>query len=222
MKNFYQQNVEPTLTYFGVYSQSFREQIHLLIAWGYDDAKKKIRTDNELEPAITGFIAAAINDRFRSINCPSWCNYYAVKDDPPVEKEGTSGRSRPRVDIIIEAPAFKGRPEFMFEAKRLRRKGYGVGKYVGSDGMGCFIRGLYGVRYDEVAMLGYVQSDSLEYWQNEVKSVIEKDAIKLNLNPPQHDVKIVENFVHEWISKHERKIIGRSVIIYHILLDCTI
>src|SRR5262245_54182484 len=111
----------PSLNYYGRYRQFFRSQVHQIIAWGYQDALVKIRSHNKTNPeetAMTCFIASAIKNRIRAIDPPNRLKYYSVHDDPPVEAEGKSGRSRPRVDIVIEAPSVKGSPEYMFEAKR--------------------------------------------------------------------------------------------------------
>jgi len=211
--------IKPSATYFGVYSPLFRVQVHQLIAWGYEDARHGIRSNNEHEPAITGFIAEAIQERFWALNCPKWCTHYSVHDNPPVRREGRSGSSRLKPDIIIEAN-FLGRPEYVFEAKRLRKIGYGVGKYVDSDGMGRFISGLYASRYDEAAMLGYVQSDSLVHWQGKVRKAIDDNVNQLRLRPPQRNERVIDAFPLEWVSEHERDSIGRPITIYHILLDC--
>lgn len=213
--------IEPNLSFYTVYPLSIKKQIHQLVAWGYEDSRIKIRSDNEEEPTISGFIVESIVDRLRAPNCPTWCKYYFVQEDRPERVQGRSGKSRLKPDIVIEAN-FAGRPEYVFEAKRLREKGHGVAKYVGPEGMGCFISGLYGARYNEVAMLGYVQSNSLEHWQDKLKREIEKDGVELNLKTMQHDVDIIDNFAHEWVSKHDRKSIGRLVEIYHFLLDFTI
>lgn len=211
--------IDPSLSYFGPFYDQFRIQVHQLIAWGFEDARHRIQSDDEQEPAITGYIAEAIKNRCRALHCPRWCNRYFVRDDPPEEKEGQSGRSRPRADIVIEAN-FLGRPEFMFEAKRLRKKGYGVSKYINSEGIGCFTSGLYASRYDEAAMIGYVQGDTLVYWRDEVRKRIDKDKNRLQLKSHQQDVKILDALPLEWISRHDRQSIGRPITIYHILLDC--
>jgi hypothetical protein len=210
---------DPDVAYFGLFQQAFRERVHQLIAWGYEDVRHRIKSDDEQEPAITGYIVKAIRNRLRALDCPRWCAQFSIHDDPPVEKEGSSGRARPRADIIIEAN-FQGRPEYVFEAKRLRKYGYGAGKYVSEEGMGCFISGLYARRYDEAAMLGYVQSDSLTYWQNEIKAKINQERSELHLRSPQCDVRIINALSQEWISEHERISVGRPIAIYHILLDC--
>lgn len=213
----------PNLEYYGQYPEIFRSQVHQMIAWGYEDALPQIRAANKKgrqETAITGFIVAAIKNRIRAINRPGWLRYYSAHDDPPVEAERKTGRSRPRVDIIIEGSGLKGSPEYLFEAKRLRRPGYGESKYIGEEGMGCFIQGPYGGRYDEAAMLGYFQSDSVEYWQQKIKKRIDHEAKNLSLLNPQSVVPQLNAFPFEWVSEHERHNIGRPIRIFHILLDC--
>jgi hypothetical protein len=210
---------KPSTRSFRPFVNVFRVQVRQLIAWGYEDVCRKARCNNEEEPAITGFIIEAINDLFRASNCPRWSVHYSVHEDPPVEKEGVSGKSRPRPDIIIEAN-FEGRPQYIFEAKRLRKGGYGAGKYVGPDGMGCFISGLYASRYLEAAMLGYVQSDSLVHWKDVIKKAIDKRGSSLRLVSPQRDVIVIDAFPLEWCSEHQRDKVGHPITIYHLLLDC--
>jgi len=187
--------------------------------WGHSDAHPRIESINEEEPSITGYITNSIKNWLRDINCPSWCKHYSVQDDPPVESEGRVGRRRRRADIIIESNV-KGRPEFVFEAKRLRKNGYGVNKYAGSEGMGCFIDSVYGSRYNETAMIGYVQSDSLDHWKSKIKEKIENNNARLELRSAQQNITVIDEIQFEWFSEHARKAIGRHVKIYHILLDC--
>lgn len=212
---------KPEATYFGAYPHSFRVHAHKLIALGYRYACQRIRSDSEEEPTITGFITEGIQDQLRALECPGWFKNYFVKEDTPIKKKGKIGRRRPRPDIIIESN-LRGRPEYIFEAKLLRKQGHGADKYLGADGMGCFISGRYAERYDEAAMLGYIQSDSLVYWKTKVKSAVDTDESKLLLKKSQHDVKIIDDFPFEWISTHERYSINRSINIYHILLDCRV
>ena len=213
-------SIEPNLSFFSIYPLTIKKQIHQLIAWGYEDSRIKIKSDNDEEPAISGFIVESIVDRLRALNCPAWCKYYFVQEDRPERVQGRSGKSRLKPDIVIEAN-FAGRPEYVFEAKRLRKNGYGVAKYVGPAGMGCFVSGLYAARYGEAAMLGYVQSGSLEHWKDEVKNAINKSETELELNLPQREVEIIDALPFEWVSEHRRESIGRTVTIFHILLDFT-
>ncbi len=108
-----------------------------------------------------------------------------------------------------------------FEAKRLRTNGYGVSRYTGLEGMGCFTEGIYASGYDEAAMLGYVQSNTPSQWKERVKTSIMKNKANLYLTSPQYDEIVIADFPLEWVSEHERKNdIDNSIKIYHILLDC--
>ena len=69
-------------------------------------------------------------------------------------------------------------------------------------------------------MLGYIQSDSLSLWQSKLKVAINKKANELDLVSAQHDEVIIDEFPLEWVSIHNRKTLGHSIDIYHILLDC--
>jgi len=136
-----------------------------------------------------------------------------------VSGKGSHGKSRPRTDIFIELGS-RGRPEYIFEAKRLRTNGYGAGKYTGIGGMGCFTEGIYAEGYHEAAMLGYIQSDTLIEWKTRVKKSITKNAVSLYLQSTQYDEVVIPENPLEWVSEHERKNGKGSVRIYHVLLDC--
>jgi len=56
---------ESETTSWNTYDQSFREDAHQLLAWGYQDARRLITPDRE-ETEITGFIAEAIEARLDS------------------------------------------------------------------------------------------------------------------------------------------------------------
>ncbi len=209
----------PSQTITRVFSPLFRTHVHLLIHQGYGAARSKIKSGDD-ETTITGYITEAIQNRLEASNPPRWHKQYSVKDDPPIPTEGRTGRARLRLDIIIEAN-WEGRPKYSFEAKRLRNKGFPVSKYVGSEGMGCFVNGLYASRYAEAGMLGYIQSDSTEYWREKVKAEIDRKSNILRLKSLQQDIKVIEGFSTEWISEHNRGSIGHPIILYHILLDCS-
>jgi len=209
----------PEIKYFEIFRTSFRIHVHQLIAWGFHEGCCGLCLDDELEPSISGFISEAVWDHLKTGD-PAWCQHYFIKDDPPERTPGRSGRSRRRSDIIVQAN-FPGRPEYVFEAKRLKKGGWGVDKYIGCEGMGRFLDGAYASRYPEAAMLGYVQSDSPGFWQVKVKEAIDNTASSLFLRCPQYDEKIIDDFPLEWVSGHNRPALGRPIDIYHILLDCT-
>lgn len=210
-------SAKPEPEYFGNFKKAFREHVHILIAWGHRDSHSLVKSDSE-EPVITGLITKAVKDIFRAPNCPGWCKYYSIMENPPEEFEEREGDRRPKPDIIIEGH-FPGRPEYIFEAKRLRNDGFGVGKYTGPEGLGCFVSGKYASRYNEAAMLGYVQSDTPEKWKIKIQKSIEKETVGLHTVSSQRDIRVIEDIPLEWVSEHNREKTGRSISVFHILLD---
>ena len=211
--------IEPSIKYFGSFDDSFRVRVRQLLFFGYSRSIDVLKSADNEETAITGYIAETLDEFLESPSCPAWCEFFSIRDDPPVKRKGTSGRSRPRADLIIEA-GFYGRPQCIFEAKRLRRRGYGISKYIDAGGMGCFISGLYASRYDEAIMIGYLQSDSIDFWKNKLIKAIEKSKDALHLISAQRDIQVIDEFPFEWLSEHSRIQVGRPVTIHHILLDC--
>lgn len=208
------------LTLRSSYQRLFRIHVHLLIAWGFGDGRKRIRSDHEEEPDITSFICDAIQDRLRAADPPSWCRFYSVKENPPVRDGSRTGKSKPKPDVIIEWTRFVGRPEYVFEAKRLGGSRHGASEYMGADGMGCFIGGTYAARYDEAGMLGYVQVGTVSQWRDGLKSAIDRKRVTLRLRAPQRDETVVDALPLEWGSDHDRGATGRPISLRHILLDC--
>lgn len=211
-------SLEPDHTICQKFSQIFRLHVHHLIFLGYSDARHQIKP-NQDETTITGFITEAIQNRFETLNQPRWYKHYSIYDDPPIPTKGRTGRSRLRLDIIIQAN-WKGRPKYCFEAKRLHKKGHPVSKYVGPDGMGCFLSGRYASRYQEAAMIGYVQSDTLGHWRGKIFSEIDRLASSLLLRSLPRDEIVIDELPIEWVSEHDRENISSPIAIYHILLDC--
>jgi len=211
----------PDPSHFQPWKVAFRKNTHLLISAGYIASRSKIESDEHNEEHITEFIVCGMKDWMRRRDRPSWCKYYSVHEEAPVSRKGSYGKSRPRTDIFIELGSRPERPEYVFEAKRLRTNGYGVGNYTGLEGMGCFTEGVYASGYNEAAMLGYVQSNTLVEWKEHVKKSIAERATSLYLKSPQYDEVVIAEFPLEWVSEHERKKdIGRSIRIYYVLFDC--
>jgi hypothetical protein len=212
---------KPDPSYFQPWKVAFRKNTHLLISAGYTAGRYKIESDEHNEEHITEFIVCGMKDWMRRRDRPSWCKYYSVHEEAPVSGKSSHGKSRPRTDIFIELGSHLDRPEYVFEAKRLRTNSYEAGKYTGSRGMGCFTEGIYASGFNEAAMLGYVQSNTLFEWKERVKKSITEKATGLYLKSPQYDEVVIAEFPLEWVSEHERQNSkDNSVRIYHILLDC--
>ena len=57
----------------------------------------------------------------------------------PVSVPGLAGKERPKIDIEIESTESRSRPEYHFEAKRLRiDDSHSVSAYVGAAGRVAF------------------------------------------------------------------------------------
>lgn len=210
--------------YTDEYLTAYRQHIHTLLEWGYADSRSKVQ-DKEQEPAITGFIAEAINQRLNAPDSPPWCNQISLHDDPPIPGGGRKGRNRWRPDLLFESVERRPRALYYFEAKRLcKPKNKSITAYLGEDGLQCFLSGRYAQANYEAGMLGYIQCDTMHTWKETLQRAIDQDARGENgllLVSPQQDLQVIQAFPLEWISKHNR-VTGKHIIIHHLLLDyCT-
>lgn len=212
----------PTLDYYGLLTSAVRKHVHELIALGYVEAVRRAKVNNTRdETEITGFICEAIEEE---LDCSrvSWYRYYSVYDDPHLKDKIRAGKRRLRADIIIKWHSkSRGRPAYIFEAKRLSHNGHGVDIYIGPSGLGCFTNGVYASSYDEAGMLGYVQDSQVSDWKTKINKMLDAKASESGiwLEPPQRDVNVINALSDEWISQHKRPSIGRTITVYHILLD---
>lgn len=195
---------------------AFRRHCHKILARGYEQAILRIQNEPDEETDITGYLCEAIEEWLRAHPQESSC--FFIREDPPLGGTVRTGKRRPRTDIIIGYAAGK-RPEFFFEAKRLHRTNAGASRYSGLEGMGCFISGRYANRYHEVAMIGYVQSDTLGHWHAALQSKIEKHQRQLRVDSIEKRVFFFDSFPLEWASSHRRGGLP-PVKVFHILLDC--
>lgn len=197
---------------------------HYLLLWGYQQAKPQIlKTDKE--DNITGFICEAI-DQILLSSQKQWFADYEVHEQKPIPSSEHSGPARRKTDIIIRFLTEQHRPQYVFEAKPLNypKKYQRTSNYLHKDhGLGRFIKGEYAdhtANYPEVAMLGYVLSDTPKLWQTRLKKAILKKTTQLQLQNPPQDIEIIVDLPFEWISQHNRDSNHIPLTIYHILLDC--
>lgn len=212
-------NTDLDEAYVDEYWSTYRQHVHTLLVWGYVDSRNRVQAKHD-EPAITGFIAEAIQDRLDSPDSPPWCNQLAIKDDPPIPGGGRTGRKRWRPDLIFESVERKPRPKYHFEAKRLRKQ-QSINDYLGEDGLHCFLSGRYAHESDEAGMLGYIQCDNISSWVERLQLAIAQDSQGKNeflLLSPQRNIQVVDAFPQEWMSKHGRHT-GKNIVIHHLLLD---
>lgn len=207
--------------WFNMYWPAFRRHVHELLAWGYEDARRRIGADHK-EETITGFIAEAIQERLEATDCPRWCEQYALKENNPVPGAGLTGKDRKVPDFIFEHTV-PPRPQYIFEAKRLRPDRKYREAYYFNSGLKRFLTEKYASKYREAGMICYIQCDTRDKWIHRLKEYLNKDQAngndELRLRSPLRDEQISQAITNEWVSEHVRDG-GHEIAIYHITFDC--
>jgi hypothetical protein len=202
------------------YDDGFRRGAHQLLAWGYQDTFPEIHC-NLKEEEITGLIVGAIEKRLDNPYTPKKFERYSIDEEKPISTEGRKGKNRRRLDFVVVSSDSCPRSKYVFEAKRLRKNGYPIGKYVGEEGLQCFVNGVYASQCSEAAMVGYVQSDAASYWENELKRSFDNDLSNaLCITQLLQKVQVLLSMPDVWVSEHERGA-GDLITMYHIFLNCS-
>lgn len=206
------------------YRATFVSHVLELIREGYKRLQPTALATLE-EPDITGLLVEKMRlfiEEMLALPAVHWSNRYDVRDDDPVNVGGQLGKRRPRVDMTVVACLDNGRPTFPLEAKRLY-PGSPTGKYIGDDGMGCFLTGKYGSGCPDVGMLGYVQTDSVAAWLAKVQKAIGGNRTALRVLPATgacfadtHTSSAVSRFR----STHAGNPTSTDLFMHHMLLKC--
>lgn len=171
------------------------------------------------EPAITGELRAAMNAYLRDYAAPDWADHFSVHDDPPVDDVNRKGKNRNRIDIRVDSATPRPGSSFAFEAKRLTDR-RAVVKYLGRNGLGCFLRGDYARAENEAGMLGYVQAKDPAHWSTEIGGALLKNQTRYEVT--EHSAwkgrQLEKGPAHVYVSEHARTKVGRPLSIYHTLL----
>ena len=209
--------------FWNKYGLRFRDNSHFLVIQGFADAAALIKAASK-ETDITGFIVENIED---FISCNEHFDGYGVKESNPQPGEGRAGSNRRQIDILIER-TIQPRAKYTFEAKRLERKDHRIGTYTGLtawqkkpreiDGMLRFIEGeTYAAGCPEAAFIAYIQSDTIEYWHDQLHKSLQDEVVLQRLQ----GLKVVTSHLHPhtWSSEHNRKD-GTQITLYHLFFDC--
>ena len=201
------------------YYKGFRNKVFKLLKMGYDHLDSVTFKDSE-EPDITGELVKQIREVIQDRSSPAWAWNFAVHEDPPVNVIGRLGKRRPRLDIELELTGRGPHPRYPFEAKRLSGKTFGARKYLGEGGLMDFLCGKYASKQSEAGMLGYVQSDSENYWADEIKMQFKLKISQMRIYPGGNwcSVQDLDIFSHCYRSKHNRTSVGKPITMYHVLL----
>ena len=205
-----------------VYLESIREHSHQLLAWGYADVRTQLHRDLD-EPAITGLLCQAMQQRIYHANTPDKYLNYAIGDQAPIGPGGELGNDRLRLDISVRRTGIRKEIVYAFEAKRLRTGSFTIGKYIGNGGMGDFIECRYAVGCPEGAMIGLWQDKDAAYWRSQLGGAFDTDSRaatpKLGIETSLAVAPVIASIRGEWRSTH-RRTDGSSITLQHIFLDC--
>jgi hypothetical protein len=198
------------------YLERFVKDVHRLILAGYGRIEPLGHRDTD-ERVITQMLVREINAVIGAEGAPKWMERYHATPDRPMDVPGREGPRAPRADI--EVILCKGvRPRFHFECKRLGH-GNSVKKYLGKDGLGCFLREEYARGCGEGGMLGYVQSEGCASWAGKIESSLlaDRNGYRLVANSKWESYPIVPEIPQCYRTQHSRPTMG-SISIYHSLL----
>lgn len=200
------------------YLDALRTHAHELLYMGYSRLNASDQHDAE-EPDITGLLSEAMQEALEDEAAPSWVEHYSLKEDPPLSVLGRTGKHRPRVDIGFERVQRGKRPRLRFEAKRLARS-HPVGKYLGKDGLGCFLSGWYPVAHGEAGMLGYVQSEDEATWAAKIEAELSAKPTHYAVACDGHWVKqaVTPSLEHTYRTGHALPGTHDRITIHHVLL----
>jgi hypothetical protein len=172
------------------------------------------------EEDITGDLTDYTNKYINSLSSPDWTKHYRVQEELRENAKGKKGKHRQRIDIVCILTGRKPHRLVKFEAKRLKRPGFPVGKYVGRTGLGEFISGDYAPQCNTAGMLGYIQSDDCDYWAKQIPDALNKKKKEVHLTKDgQWQKACLENVNDCYKTRHNRPTVKRELLVYHLLLD---
>jgi hypothetical protein len=186
---------------------------------GYQTA---IRDDHSesTEDRITQTIVDAIKQILKGLEKPRWASRYVVNDQILQSIPDVEPKERPKIDIQMESTA-RNRPIYHFEAKRLRKEDtHSVSEYCGAPGLGGFLDGSYGYDSSEGGMIGYMQSETLEHWQQRIwsKLIDDRQTSRMTEQSAWSPISIKGGPLAVYTTRHRRQQLG-EIDIYHTLLD---
>ena len=207
------------------YLTVLREDAHLLLAWGYADARSKLRAARD-EYDLTGLLADAMDKRINNPLTPDRFSLYSVHNERPVSPSSEMGKDRPKLDIQIERCGIRPKHVYTFEAKRMRDDAKAsasecLAQYLGENGVGRFISGKYERESSEAAMLGCVQAHTPEFWMRLIEKAFQDDPVngRFKIADGFRRCSIIAEIPDEGSTVH-RRISGSRIRLLHILLSC--
>lgn len=210
------------------YLAVLREDAHLLLAWGYADARRELPNARD-EYDITGLLANAMDRRISDPATPERFMLYSVHNERPISPNAELGKDRPKLDIQIEHCGVRPKRHYTFEAKRLRDDNRAsaadtLAHYLGDEGVGRFVVGRYESERVEAAMLGCIQAHDPAFWVRLLEGVFVDDVAsgrnKFSLVENFRRCSVIPELADEASSSHKRAN-GSVIRLLHIFLSCS-
>ena len=200
------------------YEEVFIRRVHQLLGMGYVTMPSSDFSDAQ-EEDITGELVRAIDSAIGNANAPTWTDLFSIHEEPRIHAPNRKGKRRRRLDIRIDSSEIRPRSRLSFEAKRLGPN-HGVSKYLGTDGLQCFLEGRYARDDSTGGMLGYVQEGTCKEWAQKIDTSITKESKKLYVTKTGswRSIRITGKVPFTYRSDHNRPKVGRPIEIYHTLL----
>jgi hypothetical protein len=210
------------------YLAALRKDAHLLLAWGYSDARRELPNARD-EYDITDLLAAAMEQRINDPLTPERFTLYSVHNERPVSPARQRGKERPKLDIQIQRNGVRPKPCYTLEAKRLRDDDTAgaidsVRHYIGDQGVGRFVTGAYDPGAVEAAMLACIQAHDAEFWLGHFAAAFSEDVSsgrnRLKIIEQFERCQIIADLPDEASSTHHRND-GSAIRLLHIVISCT-
>ena len=164
----------------------FVERAHELLQAGYE-AMDARACNLWAEPEISGELAWRIEELLCTRRRP-WMRYWTAVDnwpeneqDRPVSKKRL-GKRRRLPDIKLKYAGQRETLYFRFEAKKLAGTGDYADLISHEDGLGRFLRRVYGREDKAGGLLGYVQTESPEIHAERVREALVTDSKKYRVH----------------------------------------
>lgn len=210
------------------YLAVLREDAHLLLAWGYNDTRRELPNARD-EYDITDLLADAMERRINDPLTPERFTLYSVHNERPISPAGQRGKKRPKLDIQIQRNGVRPKPYYTIEAKRLRdddkcTASDSLAHYLGDEGIGRFVAGVYDPEAVEAAMLGCIQAHDAKFWLECIASAFAEDVSsgrnKLRIIEQFCRCQIIAEILEEASSAHRRNN-SSTIRLLHIMFFCT-
>ena len=200
----------------------YRDALFLIIAGHERLIANNADYSDTAEEDITGELTGYANDYINSLSSPEWTKHYYVHEELRESIRGRKGKHRQRIDIACILTGRKPQKFMRFEAKRLRKPGFTVGKYLGKTGLGEFIVGNYAADDDTAGMLGYVQSDDCDYWATKISDDLRKKKKAVGMVKGGHWQKAhLDNIDQCYKTLYNRPTVKRELLVFHLMLVFT-